>query len=126
MNELRLGAAFLLEINFHGRAWHSGYPGHEICPNTLNFMWPLKMNPEDVVEINYEEPDFPPSFLAFKPIIFKSDHLYCCLLGPNPQEGIFGFGYTVASAISQWNQEFKRRLINRPIKDPIAQFVAYK
>jgi hypothetical protein len=93
----------------------------------LKFMWPIILNPENVIEINYQKPDFPASFLAFKPILFKTGQLYCCLLGPNLQEGIFGMGYTVDSAITQWNLEFKRRLIlKNSKKDTTAQFVAHK
>jgi hypothetical protein len=89
-------------------------------------MWPLKMNAGDVISINYEDLNLPPSFLAFKPILFKNGELYCCLLGPNPHEGIFGFGRSVDSAISFWELEFKKRLISNPKKDQTAQFIAYK
>ena len=34
-------------------------------------MWSIKMNPNDLVAINYEESGFPSSFLAFKPLVFR-------------------------------------------------------
>jgi hypothetical protein len=89
-------------------------------------MWSIKMNPNDLVAINYEESGFPSSFLAFKPLVFRDGQIYCCLLGPNPQEGIFGFGNSVDYAISNWDLEFKKRLIKNPKKDPTVQFIAYK
>jgi hypothetical protein len=90
-------------------------------------MWPLEMIPEDIIEINYSGSDFPSSFRAFKPILFKSGQLYCCLLGPNMLEGIFAMGFTVDAVISQWNVEFKKRLIEEDSKDdPTTRFVSYK
>jgi hypothetical protein len=91
-----------------------------------NDMWTLDLNPEDILEINYEDLNFPRSFLAFKPILFKSGGIYCCLLGPSQQEGIFGFGKTVGSAICVWDLEFKKRLMSHSKNDAIAQFVSYK
>jgi|SRR5450432_431494 len=88
-------------------------------------MWILNLNPDEIIEINYNELNFPPSFLVFKPIVFKNNGIYFCLLGPDLLKGIFGFGNSINSAISLWDLELKKRLLN-PKKDPIAQFVSSK
>src|SRR5450432_4036768 len=89
-------------------------------------MWSIMVNPYDLVTINYTDSGLPSSFLAFKPLVFRDGHMYCCLLGPNSKEGIFGFGETLASAIYCWDLEFKKRLIKNPTRDPTAQFIANK
>ena len=88
-------------------------------------MWVLHLNPDEIIDINYNELILPPSFLAFKPIVFKNNGIYFCLLGPDLVEGIFGFGNTANSAIKLWDLEFKKRLL-KPKNDRIAQFVSNK
>src|SRR5450432_286815 len=89
-------------------------------------MWSLKLNPEDIIAISYEDLNLPVSFNAFRPILFKDGDMFCCLLGPNLQEGIFSFGITVNSAIALWDLAFKKRLLKNSKKDPTARFIAYK
>ncbi len=89
-------------------------------------MWEIKIDETALVSVNYEEIDLPASFRAFKPILFKEENIYCCLLGPNPKEGIFGFGQTAVAAMSHWDLEFKKRLLIHTKKDTVAHFLLYK
>jgi hypothetical protein len=92
-----------------------------------NTMWNLQIKTEDLVDTkSYETIDFPQSFLAFNPILFKNNGKYCCLLGPDIQKGIFGFGDSPNSAIFAWDLEFKKRLMRHTKNDQVVQFVYYK
>src|SRR5450755_1861194 len=89
-------------------------------------MWLIQLKPENLVPANYEDINFPPAFRAFKPIIFKESQLFCCLLGPNTRQGIYGFGQTPKDALTQWDEEFKKRVKTHEKSDKTARFVIHK
>ena len=89
-------------------------------------MWQVSLSQEALITVNYEDTDLPLSLREFKPILFKEKEIYFCLLGPDPQEGIFGFGRTITDAIRNWDLDFKNRLYYHSEEDRTAKFVLYK
>jgi hypothetical protein len=57
------------------------------------------------------------------PVLFSEGDNYCCLLGPNPQEGIMGCGDTPVSAIADWENRLKEHLSTAGNDDQIVQHV---
>jgi hypothetical protein len=55
--------------------------------------------------------------------VFKDGDLYCCLLGPDPQEGIFGCGDSPEMALANWDKQLTERLANSSVDDSVSQYV---
>ena len=72
----------------------------------------MKVDPVNVIPINYNDPFIPDSLQRFNPTLYKQGDFFCCILGPNPQQGIFGCGHSPDAAINAWNVHF---LNNYPI-----------
>jgi len=51
-----------------------------------------------------------------KPVIFQEGNPFCCLLGTDPQAGVFGCGDSLKEAIADWDQHLKER-IKAPIRN---------
>jgi hypothetical protein len=60
---------------------------------------------------------------ALQPILFKEGKDFCCLLGPNPQEGVFGCGNTPKQALLDWELHLKEHLATAGDKDEVVQHV---
>ena len=89
-------------------------------------MWQLELNQDHVVKLNYEDDNLPPFTKEFKPILFKENDMFCCLLGPDPKHGIFGYGRTILSAVRDWEMHFKNRLYHHEKNDAVAKFIWFK
>jgi hypothetical protein len=83
----------------------------------------MNMDKLDVVSIDYQQADFPESVRKLKPIVYKDGDSFCCLLGPDPQEGVFGCGQTAEKALADWDVHAKDRAINHPYGDELAAFI---
>lgn len=60
------------------------------------------------MEIDYEDPALPQSVRTLKPILYREDaESYCCILGPDPEQGIFGCGPTLEAALKSWDDAFQ-------------------
>ena len=60
---------------------------------------------------------------ALQPILFKEGKDFCCLLGPNPQEGVFGCGDTPKQALNDWESHLKEHLATAADSDQVVQHV---
>jgi len=77
----------------------------------------------DVVHIDYEATDTPESVQQTHPVVYVSGDSFCCLLGPDPNTGIYGCGKTVQQALMEFDRLFQERLAN-PVKgDPVSEFI---
>ncbi|AEW01086.1 hypothetical protein A4D02_14080 [Niastella koreensis] len=56
------------------------------------------------------------------PLLFKDGDSYCCELGPNPAEGVFGCGKTVRDALVDWDMNLQERIKNADENDEAAAF----
>lgn len=63
----------------------------------------------ETIPIDYEAADTPASVKEFKPALFKDGPAYCCILGPDPQTGVFGCGNSTKEALADWDRHLKER-----------------
>ena len=83
----------------------------------------MKMDGLEVVEVNYDSPELPEGVRKLHPVLYKDGGSFCCLLGPDPTEGIFGCGATQEEAIADWERHMKNRAIDHPYGDKVAEEV---
>jgi hypothetical protein len=83
----------------------------------------MKVPEEMVVHIDSSDLNIPGSVNALQPVVFHDGNSYCCLLGPDPQAGIFGCGSTVIDALQDWDNHLKERLSSSDENDEVAQYV---
>jgi len=57
------------------------------------------------------------------PLVYVNGNTYCCLLGPDPQAGIFGTRATVMDAFQDFDGHFKERLSHPITGDPVSDFI---
>jgi hypothetical protein len=69
----------------------------------MNPMNQMKINPEALISVDFKNQDLPTSVQHFKPTVFKDGDAFCVILGPDPQEGIFGCGNTLEEALRDWD-----------------------
>lgn len=78
---------------------------------------------EAVVPVNYESLDLPATVRQFKPTVFKEGNMYCCILGPDRQKGVFASGSSVKEAIRNWDANVHIRLNRHKEDDEVARFM---
>lgn len=78
---------------------------------------------EALIKINYDGTDLPPEVQEFRPTIYQEGEQICCLLGPDPERGIFGSGKTVREAVNNWVEDFKERLASPLADDEVVVFI---
>jgi hypothetical protein len=82
--------------------------------------------PEEMkIDIDYND-IFPLSVGKLRPQVFRDGDHYCCLLGPNPAEGVFGCGETVTEALLDWDDQMHKRVMNADENDEVAAFIKSK
>lgn len=73
----------------------------------------MKPPAESIVTIDYQSEGIPLTARMFKPTVFKEGAAFCCILGEDPQMGIFGCGDTPQEALTDWALAFEKR-VNDP------------
>lgn len=81
----------------------------------------MKMDGLDVVQVDYDNVKYSDEIRTYRPAVYKDGDSFCCLLGPDPQEGIFGCGDSPDDALEDWRNEFHHRLAEAGEDDPIGQ-----
>lgn len=76
-----------------------------------------------VIDVNYESGNFSKAVRDLRPVVWADERGYCCLLGPDPQEGIMGMGNTIEAALNDWEQQLKERVRTAGVSDDLAQYV---
>ena len=77
----------------------------------------------EVISIDYDADTTPLSVRQTHPLVFKDGNAVCCVLGPDPQRGIFGCGDTVTAALSDFDVHFQQ-VLEHPIQgDPVSEFI---
>ncbi len=83
--------------------------------------------PEDMkVKFDYNEADLPPSVVKFQPAVFRDGDNYCCLLGPDPMEGIFGCGPTLKEALLDWDAHLQEYIKEGKGNDEVTAYIKSK
>lgn len=76
----------------------------------------MKVESLEKVEIDTIWSNLPKSYHKLRPAIYRDDNIFCCLLGPDNQEGIFGCGDTAEEAIRDWDYHLNEVLLNEKNK----------
>ena len=75
----------------------------------------LDVPDEKKVDINFESKELPEAARVLMPLVFRDGDSYCCVLGPDPHEGVFGSGKTPMNALKDWDRNLqKRKKIQNP------------
>jgi hypothetical protein len=64
------------------------------------------------IDLDYNDADLPEPVRQFKPVLYKDGDSFSILLGPDPQEGVYGRGLSVDEAIKNWEQHFNDEIDN--------------
>lgn len=75
------------------------------------------------VPINFEDKILPVSAKLFKPLVYRDGDNICVVLGPDPQQGVFGCGPTTADALKDWDMHLKERLADSKKDDEVRQYI---
>jgi hypothetical protein len=75
------------------------------------------------VDVDFTEEVLPKSAKNLRPLIWKDGESFCCLLGPDPQQGIFGSGDTPLLAMVDWDVHLTNRLAQPNEDDPVIDYV---
>lgn len=62
----------------------------------------INTNEIEVVAIDYTIAGIPDIARQLKPVVFIDGSAYSCLLGPDPQSGVFARGNTPLDAVKNW------------------------
>jgi hypothetical protein len=84
-----------------------------------------QMNVEDSMKINidFSEKVLPKSAKKLQPLVWKDGDSFCCLLGPDPEQGVYGCGDTALLAIDDWDTHLTSRLAEATEDDQVIQYV---
>jgi hypothetical protein len=58
-----------------------------------------------------------------QPVIFKEGNAFCCILGPNAHDGVFGCGKTPQAAVKAWDKDLKKHLATAAADDEVVKYV---
>ncbi len=83
----------------------------------------MKIPQEMKVDIDFERPGIPYTAEVLQPVLFKDTNRYCCILGPDPQAGIFGCGQTPEEALQDWDKQLTQRIEQARPDDKLLLFV---
>lgn len=75
------------------------------------------------IDIDFEDEGLPEAIKLLRPVIWFDGQGYCCLLGPDPQEGIVGCGTTKKEALADWEVNLQKRLKTAGSGDEVGQYV---
>ena len=82
----------------------------------------LDVPAEMKVDIDLSDKKIPASAKMLMPLVFKDGDAYCCVLGPDASQGVFGSGKTVIEAIKEWDKNLERK---KKITDPDDEVAFY-
>ena len=81
--------------------------------------------PEEMkIPIDYGDQQIPASVKTFRPLLYQEGESFCCILGPDPQSGIFGCGKTPQEALEDWDVNLSDRIKYHTDDDEIARYIA--
>ncbi len=78
----------------------------------------MNIDPDSIIDIKKEG-----VAAALDPTVFKDGNSYCCLLGSDPQSGVFGCGATPEEAIKDWEKNLRTHLTSAGDQDEVVKFV---
>jgi hypothetical protein len=72
----------------------------------------MKINPEAVITVDFQNENLPTSVQQLKPEVFREEDAFCVILGPDPFAGIFGCGETLEEALRDWDNNLADEIEN--------------
>jgi hypothetical protein len=80
--------------------------------------------PDEMKEtIDYYDVSLPLTVRVLKPLLYRDGDSFCVVLGPNPQEGVYGCGKTVNEALNDWNIHLSERINTPAANDEVANYI---
>jgi hypothetical protein len=73
-------------------------------------MQQMKVPKEIEVQIDFKGPAIPYRAGILHPVVFKDGKNYCCVLGPDLDDGVFGFGESPEQALQDWDKNLTERI----------------
>jgi hypothetical protein len=75
------------------------------------------------VQVDYTQEVLPKSAKKLQPLVWKEGDSFCCLLGSDPEAGVFGCGETPLLAIVDWDTHLTNRLAEPEENDEVVEYV---
>ena len=75
------------------------------------------------VSVDYTDKLLPLSIRTLKPVLYQDGDSVCCLLGPDPQAGVFGRGESPKEAMTDWDKHLKELITDPEGNKDIIQFI---
>jgi hypothetical protein len=74
------------------------------------------------IVVDYEDTDLPYTVKELQPTLWIDGNSYCCVLGPNPKQGVFGCGITPVAALLNWDDHLRERIKKGNPADQVVQY----
>jgi len=75
------------------------------------------------VDFDFENPKLDRTTRILQPLVFREGEGFCCLLGPDPQAGVFGCGDSAEGAVQDWETHVNAFLQTADNSDETAQYI---
>jgi hypothetical protein len=86
-------------------------------------MQQMPIQENDIVPVDYEKEDIPAAVKEFRPTVYRDGEAVCCILGPDVQKGIIGFGWSTGEALTDWVMQFEKRIKHPFTSDEVVQYI---
>jgi len=83
----------------------------------------MNVKEEKKIFIDLNDADIPNSVRVFRPLLFKEENKFYCVLGPNLQEGVVGSGITIMEALLDWDKNVKKCIQSPDLEDPVVEYI---
>ena len=84
----------------------------------------ININEIDLVAMDYTNPGIPDIVRQLQPVVFMDGSAYSCLLGPDPQSGVFARGNTPLNAVMNWVGRARICLRRNDLDEEVREAVA--
>ena len=75
------------------------------------------------VNVDYSDPALPAAAKLFKPLVVLDGDSYCCIFGPDPQQGILGCGDSPKEALRDWDKHLRERVRQADKNDEVLKYI---
>jgi hypothetical protein len=81
----------------------------------------MPIDPATAVNLDFNSADVPDTAKKLRPALFMNGNTYCCMLGPDLEAGVVGYGSSPQEALNDWNKHLQERIATPRTNDEIAQ-----
>ena len=67
------------------------------------------LNQEALFPFDFDQPGIPLIAKTLTPAVFRDGDSYCCVLGPDPVEGVVGCGGSPLEAVEDWTRNYQKK-----------------